>query len=733
MKLLIEDHPYSFDLVKNLFPNIDELDVVDGVAKVNYVGYYYHTAKGESVFILPKVVLDQNENVFGHHDPADIVDLMSPTNPLSKNEREFIYGLSVWIYRAIAVYRDNCDRCGKDCTIVRQQSVVRIGKGKKRLSNTFLDIILTLIDFNKQNQDWFMFVQKNNRRGYNKINWSRTISTSEVVVQDDEPIYLDPITKKREINFDEELLVIFFSILNHIREVYGFPAILNLNYDFITGKRFDRYLNKGYGIRRLRQIKYKYFSDKALQLWDLCFAFFEQSKQIRINAQLNEFLLVKNFNIVFEAIIDELIGDHTFPDRLNKKQEGGKEVDHMYLWDSLTNIDPNKQVYYIGDSKYYKQKNKVTDESVAKQYTYARNVIQWNLNLFFGENADEKPIETDFCLRDPLTEGYNIVPNFFISATMPEFGKDTAVKSLYVDTIEHTKRKFNTHVSQQYRNRLFDRDTLLITHYDVNFLYVVSLYARDNAFQKKGWRIKVRNIFRDKIREVLNAKYNFYAMRAKPGVVTEDFINRHFKEINGKIFAPYEDRGIVSLALQSDPKFDSENESVYTLLSDAFEIVKCDLGTDPRPLLPPPAYAGAAPALQTAIKRGVLIHNVTNDIAREKLAAAQTIAIGLKYSEGSAKIIQNLSELGFILLHKRRQDSQIVLTIESLTVEQPEDVPAEIIRSPKDYELYLVIELGFEDKELETSLDCMAINAKYDSTFATLEELSSHNKNINSL
>lgn len=725
MRLLIEDYPYPFDLVKNFFPNIDELDAIDGVAKVNYIGYYYYASKGESVFILPKVVLAQNNKVFGHHNPADIVDLMSPTNPLSKNEREFIYGLSVWIYRAIAVYRDNCDRCGKDRTIVRQQNVVRIGKGKKRLSNTFLDIILSLIDFNKQNQDWFMFIQKNNHRGYNKINWSRTISTSEVVVQDDEPIYLNPVTKRREINFDEELLVIFFSILNHIREVYGFPVCLNLNYDLITGKRFDRYLIKGYGMRRLRQIKYKYFSDKSLQLWNLCFAFFEQSKQIRINAQLNEYLLVKNFNIVFESIIDELIGDHTFPDRLNKKQEDGKEVDHMYLWDSLTNVDPDKQVYYIGDSKYYKQKNRVTDESIAKQYTYARNVIQWNLNLFFGEDADEKPRETDLCLRDPLTEGYNIVPNFFISATMPEFDKDTAVKSLYVDTIEQTKRKAKTHVSQQYRNRLFDRDTLLITHYDVNFLYVVSLYARDNALQKKSWRIKVRNIFRDKIRELLNGKYNFYAMRAKPGVVTKDFIKRHFKEINGKIFAPYEDQGIVSLALQNDAKFDGENQRVYNLFKEDFEIVKCDLGTDPRRLLPPPAYAGAAPALQTAVKRGVLIHNVTNDIAREKLATAKTIAIGLKYSEGSAKIIQHLAELGFILLHKRQKESQTILAIDSFTVEQPENVSAEIIHSPKDYPLYLVLQLGSRNKALESDLDCMAVNAKYDSIFATLEDLTS--------
>lgn len=159
---------------------------------------------------------------------------------------------------------------------------------------------------------------------------------------------------------------------------------LNVNYELITGKRFDRYLNNGFGIRRLRQIKYKYFSDKALHLWELCYAFFEQSKQVRMNSHINEFLLVKNFNIVFEAIIDELVGDNSFPDRLNKNQDDGKEVDHMFLWNSLTTVEPEKQVYYIGDSKYYKQKNEIGQKSIAKQYTYARNVIQWNLNLFLG-------------------------------------------------------------------------------------------------------------------------------------------------------------------------------------------------------------------------------------------------------------------------------------------------------------------------------------------------------------
>ena len=47
MKLLVEGHPYPFESIKELFPNVDELDVVDGVASVNYVGYYYHAKNGE--------------------------------------------------------------------------------------------------------------------------------------------------------------------------------------------------------------------------------------------------------------------------------------------------------------------------------------------------------------------------------------------------------------------------------------------------------------------------------------------------------------------------------------------------------------------------------------------------------------------------------------------------------------------------------------------------------------
>ena len=724
MKLLIEGYPYPVEKLNELLPNVDELDVTNGVAYVNYIGYYYYTKKAQPIFILPKVVVDQYDNVFGVEGlrPEDIVDLDDVRNPLTQNQRQFIYGLSVWIYRAIAVYRSDCLQKGKDNTIIRQQNAIKIGSGKRYANNTFLDIILSLIDFYERNKDWFMFIVKNSHRGFNKINWNRTIAKSQVVIQGNEVVYFDPVTKKRCINFEEDLLIIFYSILNYIKETYGFPIRLNVNYELITGKQFARYMphkrqdgtiDQGFGVLRLRQIKYKYFSDKSLALWNLCFAFFDQSRNVRINAHFNEFLLAKNFNIVFEAIIDELIGDYEFQDRLNKKQEDGKEVDHMFLYKSLTSIDPDKNVYYIGDSKYYKQKSQISKESIAKQYTYARNVIQWNLNLFLGVATDEKTKSTDFCLRDEITEGYNIIPNFFISATVPN---DLS----YSDTISETNKNAKTFVSQQFCNRLFDRDTLLITHYDVNFLYVVSLYARNNAYQKKEWRDRVREIFRRKIQDELQSRYGFYAMRAKPGVDTHEYIDTHFHDILGKVYAPYEDKSIITLALED--KYTTENERLLAQLNEDFDVVQCKLGQDPRKLLP---SIKDVEVLRSNKKRGVLLLTLIekDDVKRDLIETNKIVAVGLKDSEGSAKIIENIYNIGTLLVHKKRKEDQMTFPVKTLRVLPFSKLPEKVVIYPKGKGLYIVLELGDMDKDLTAALDVSRCRPDYDANYSTLDEL----------
>lgn len=603
MRILIEEYQYNVTDVKDILQGIDALENVEGRVSIHYVGYYYNTMLKDCVFILPKVLLkDVNgqELVFGKYKPEDIV-CPDKDREMEAQEKDFLYKFAVWIYRAIVVFKNDKRN---DTGIVYHQKIAQVGTGTRRLSNTYLDILLSLIQFNRDNQSFFFFIVKNQHSGLNKVNWTRTIASTPAIVQNGQPIYLNPINKKRRINFDEELLVIFFSILNYIGDTYGFPKEICCQYQLLTGKRFETYLN-GFGKTRLHQIKYKYFSDKALQLWNLCYAFFEQSKLVYVSTDRREYLLVKNFYIVFEAIIDELVGDNPLPDGMDKRQDDGKIVDHLFTAASLMESEhrhsdaDTRQTYYIGDSKYYKMGHELGRESVYKQYTYARNVIQWNLDIFNGLNDTVKtsPVR----MRDEQTEGYEIIPNFFISAKLDEqFRYDN-------DGIEKTDRKKNKHKNVQFMNRLFDRDTMLLFHYDVNFLYVLSLYARDNASQKAAWKSKIRNRFRHEIREWLQKDYDFYAMRAKLGVDDAEYIKTHFQQVLGKIYTPFsQDKSIYSLALENADKYKSENEALLSELRKHFYVEPCALGRNPLEVLPEVTASGSGDMPANAAEKNVL-------------------------------------------------------------------------------------------------------------------------------
>lgn len=567
MKLLIEEYQYNVKDVVDVLEGLFTLQDVDNKISVSYVGYYYNPKIKDCVFVLPKVLIDEHGLVFGKYDPAKLIHLDRDEVKLEQHEKKFLYEFAVWIHRAIVVYNTANDNNG----IVLRRVIESDGNGAKKKSNTLLDVILALIRFNKENRSFFTFILKNIHSGFNKINWGKTISSTAAVVQGEEPIYLNPVNKKRQVNFDEELIVIFFSILNYVAERFGFRTEIPFGFNLITGNQFERYIN-GFGTRRLRQIKYKYYSDIAVRLWDLCYAFFDKTYQIKMSTSQSEYLLVKSFHIVFEAIIDELIGDKDVPKGL-QEQEDGKLVDHFYTYKGLiSNREEENDVYYIGDSKYYKIGSDPKGEAVYKQYTYARNVIQWNMNLFLDEDSrsKEKDRFREILLRDEVTEGYNVIPNFFISAFI-----DKNTLSYDDDTKEHDTQP---PISRHFKNRLYDRDTLILSHYDVNFLYVLSLYARNNAGAKEAYRSSVREMFRKSIQDILNKSFKFYAMEAHADVDSVKYLKEHFKDVVGKVFSPYQNDNIYSLAL--DMSYPESQELIDKLKED-FYVAECKLGDEP--------------------------------------------------------------------------------------------------------------------------------------------------------
>ncbi|MCD8387536.1 MAG: LlaJI family restriction endonuclease [Bacteroidales bacterium] len=734
MKLLVEGYKYRSDAVKGALKGIEYFESINHEVVVRYVGYLYNPHIGDCVFILPKVLLDDKNLVFGK-DPHDLINMDQEGLGLDDAQRGFIYEFAVWIYRTIYVF----NQTHPDNEIVLHKRNTTIGADHRHMANTFLEVIMALVDFNRKNQDFFMQIVKNQHSGFNKINWNRTISTSTAIIQNQHPVYLNPVNKKRQINFDEELLILFFSILNHVNAKYGFPVRIPLGFELIKGEQFQRYLD-GFGEVRLRQIKYKYFSDKALYLWELCHAFFQHSHNVSIASEMNEYLIASDFEIVFEGIIDDLIGDPeaALPKNL-KNQRDGKRVDHLYKDDALTVYgEPNtdaKKIFYIGDSKYYQLLNEIPDDSVYKQYTYARNLIQWNMDIFRNPKPDElhwqQEIEKSI---DMKTEGYNIVPNFFISARM-------APNLSYDDNIFETAKRVKTHMQCHFENRLFDRDTLLISHYDVNFLYIISLYSRDNDAEKAEWKTKVRAMFREQIRNMLQARFSFYAMKPKRIGEAETFLKENFQDVLGKVSRPYLDEQCYSLALEQyvDEPDDSEtvkatkaekraaNDALRYRLEEVFYVESIKLGENPTEKL---AQYSILPSYITKreSKKGVLMVMMENYKDRHKFfLGSGVIAIGLKDSEDSQLIIDNLSSIGYLLFHTRKDEGQHLFSVMQVSRPMLLSEIGEVYPNVKTGIKYIIVNFNNDFELMANNIHSKLISynpkTRYDSQYTTIDLL----------
>lgn len=764
MLLFIEGYPYNLNAivkdglsVRDILKDVVSVPVKEEYYAFGYVGYCYSKAAKDVIFFLPKVVLtgERNEEngddtIFGAA-PHDIIDFSSDsiiekfTEEGSKEYKEFLSTLSIWIYRTISVYKET-----HNDNILESKEYQGESRGKKIKHNTLLDVIIALRDFNKDNQDFFTFIAKNVHTGVNKIQWQKTITSTNPIFLKGQPVYTDPVNRKKMVNFDEELLIIFFSILNYIKEEHGFSFYMNINYQLISHDTIKRsYIGKNYGCRRLKQIKYKYFSDKALRIWDLCYAFFDREYKISINRQAEDFLLAKDFDHIFEVMIDTLIGGedkNKLPKELTEQRDG-KLVDHMFIGQGLieqSNL-PAELTYYIGDSKYYKRSKNDTvvlgDKSIYKQYTYAKNVIQWNMNLFLDDSDDGEQPQ----LRDALTEGYNPIPNFFISARIPN--KKEGSKFLSFEDAQLVEQANGVQFNRQFENRLFDRDTLLLCHYDVNFLYIVSLYGRANKSKQATWREYVRKNFRQKIQETFNKLYTFRTIQPRAGKDCYQFLKENFSQLNGKLYRSKSNKNYLVLALMrgdddskalwqslslrqaSIEKEIAENDSIITNLqshfyvSDAFtldeELLIDDL----------PNVGTLEPLTEESKKQGVLMVMMENyEAKRPKFLPAGKIAIGIKYTRDGIEIAENLQSIGYVLFHTRKIEGLHLFHAKNIRlVKSVDELPSDIYRNIQTTEMYALVDIDnageLDSSNINAAKKAYTRETRYDAQYSLINDL----------
>ena len=613
MKLFFEGYEYSQYLVDRFFSARHFRAVVQagssknspygGTKRVNGVGYCFDSKNSEHIFVLPK------NFVFGNKAFGCIE--IPKTEPIEDTSRfrkllsdgwpnNLLEELPLYLYQAIDKYRKSV----KDSYSAEEdfsQQVLTSKTGENEL--TLLDIILSLHQFYKENQNLFVMVYKQAHSGFNKVQWGRTVRKTIPIIDGDDVIYPLVINKKKIINYDEELLCLFFNTLRYLNNRNLARLNVDQPYNLMADSEFERRLDRGIILKRLKSIKNNYFNERMVRLWDLLFAFASKLSSVRRSGQKDDYLFIRKFENVFEAMVDTILSDSDFHPNL-KAQRDGKIIDHIFKGCSV--ITDLQNLYYIGDSKYYGDWQRLDKVSIYKQYTYAKNVIQAEIDWFY-ENKDHLKY------RDELTEGYNLIPNFFISGiARPGFYYEDHLVFSRDDSGKPLKGAFRK--SFQFPNRLFDRDTLFLMHFDVNILFIIYAYISRSLRIRREFKTKAKGIFKQEFIQCIEDNYDFYLLKAKDKRSIDEILERHFRLLDGKVFCPYSEEhdfyGLLILGL--DRSYFKDNMMLVLKLQEDFIIKEYHLGTEPYLY-----YMGLLNGVETS--RSIVLKNAFEDHKLESI------------------------------------------------------------------------------------------------------------------
>ena len=550
MKILIEGEKYQLKQVKDIFDDSKFYHQEGQEATILSVGYYHSYERGKLVYMLPKVFMaDKNTTVFGIHKD-ELFELQNTETFKHKKEYNWIRQTSIYFYNSLLEYR----RRNNNSTIIQSSLSPKLNTNLNDNEYSYLDLLLSFVNFYKKNKNHILFkhIEYKSQQIKNP-NWEKTIRKSiPLLTRSKQPIYNVYITKRKAQNNEEELLIYFFSILNHFNVEHTLHLKIDKAYSLIKGSKFK--LLQSNGLSKLRKIKYKYFNDTMRKMYHLCEIYFSQTDTSSIRKKKEEFISVNNYNLVFEDMIDKLFSDPIIEKKTDdgttlkhlKYNEDGKVIDHVFDHQSLLDTS---DIFYIGDSKYYKSGNIAGKVSKYKQFTYAKNVIQYNIDLL---NYTGSYYTENIRYRDELTEGYNITPNFFI------YGYISDYKSFENNELDE---KGDIIRSFHFENRLFDRDTLFVHQYQINFLYVLKAYCQFSKQTIQIFREETKNKFRSNF-------INFFSNKSKSNFQIfeyqktdfKNFIENNFRLINGKSFITKDNKLILAKH--------SEDDSLDNLLTD---------------------------------------------------------------------------------------------------------------------------------------------------------------------
>ena len=190
-------------------------------------------------------------------------------------------------------------------------------------------------------------------------------------------------------------------------------------------------------------------------------------------------------------------------------------------------------------------------------------------------------------------------------------------------------------------------------------------------------------------------------MQTHPDVNGEEYIKQHFKQVLGKVYAPFADSDVFSLALSNSQDERENNEALLNELRKLFFISECKLGVQPEEVLAPVIAQGYTPSEENLPqKNGVVMVMMENyEQKKAKFLTNGKLAVDIKWTNDSMEIVSNIQDIGYVLFHHRNDNDQHLFAVNGscrvARVEELEQEPNRY-RNVSTTEMYVVVDLVIE-------------------------------------
>lgn len=388
--------------------------LTDKNGKLRAVGYFYNPDYGY-VVMLPNCYKEHRTwQKYYQKEVAVIPQTVSST------DLDQLWELQSSLHFTLERYKRELDDKHDEKDKEGKQNLAKMPDQGMSRDDSFLDVLIRIRQFYRRNSDYVFMIARSNYFSGN-INWSETIShRAEIIINNGKGVfYPNPIYTRSEVDVDNKLFVIFLSIVDYIKK-YGCRLSIYIEIDLLSSYEIERLTKEKRGCQMLNSIRDRYYSDLAVEMWQLCYDFFDRAVYISNKDSGNEYFLSTSFNLVFEKMVDTVFANKELKKKLSSSWA---EIDHAFIYDDP--VIAGKTIYIL-DSKYYEQNENSSNlnrncSSVQKQKAYVDKVYN-----DAAESSDGK-VE-DIVLLDSKHNSHRFIPNCFI---LPTHENESEIISLF--------------------------------------------------------------------------------------------------------------------------------------------------------------------------------------------------------------------------------------------------------------------------------------------------------------